>query len=70
MSVCSTLNWKLDMFVFQEMGKLEYLEKKPFEAWGENQLTNSNHIHIWCQHWVLNPEYFGRRAGLKNNPVW
>lgn len=44
MSVCSTLNWKLDMFVFEEIGKLEYLEKKPFEAWGgENQLTNSNH---------------------------
>ena len=27
------------MFVFEE-GKPEYPRKKPFEAWGENQLTN------------------------------
>ena len=29
MSVCSTLNWKLDMFVFEEMGKLEYMGREP-----------------------------------------
>lgn len=56
------------MFVFEEMGKPQYPGKKPLEAWGENQPTKSNHIHVWCQHWVLNLEDFGRRAGLKNNP--
>ena len=28
MSVCSILNWKLDMFVFEETGKMEHPEKK------------------------------------------
>ena len=42
------------MFVFEETGKMEHPEKKLFEA---------------CQHWVLNPEDFGRRAGLKSNPI-
>ena len=43
-SVHSGSNWNLAELVFEEMGKLEYLEKKPLGARRE-PTTNSTHIY-------------------------
>ena len=45
MSVRSTWNWNLEVFVFELRGKLEHLKKNLLEQERE-PTTNSTHIHV------------------------
>ena len=49
-------NYNLEMFVFEERGKPEYLEKSPSEQ-GKEPITNST--HIWR-----------RRRDFEPGPYW
>ena len=58
----SWLNWNLEMLVFEERRKLDYLEKNLLEQ-GREPTTNLT--HIWHQTWELNPAgHIGGRGVL------
>ena len=57
----SWLNWNLEISVFEERGKLEYLEKNLSEKRRE-PTTNSTHICRQCQN--LNQGHIGERLVL------
>ena len=58
LSVRSRLNWNLEVLVFKERGKPEYLRKNLSEE-GREPTTNST--HMWCQRQNLNPGNMGGR---------
>ena len=58
MSVRSRSNWNLEMLVFKDRGKPEYLEKNPSE---QMRAPTTNSTHIWLQHQDLNPGHTGGR---------
>ena len=62
-------NWNLETLVFEERGKLEYLEKNLSEQ-GREPTTNST--HIWHQRWDLNSGPIGGRWVLTplHHPVY
>ena len=53
MSVRSSSNWILEVLVFKERGKAEYLEKNLLEQGRE---PTANLTHIWRRRRDLNPE--------------
>ena len=61
MSVCSRSNWNLEVLVFEERGKPEYLEKNLSEQ-GREPTRNST--HIWRRRRDLNSGHFGGRRVL------
>ena len=56
MSVRSISNWNLEVLVFKERGKLEYLEKNLSE---ERREPTTNSTHIWRQRQDSNPGHTG-----------
>ena len=46
MSVCSRSNWNLEMLVFWERGKLEYLEKNLLEQRREPTINSSHMVSM------------------------
>ena len=63
MSVRSRSNWNLEMLVFEERGKLEYLEKNLSE---QRREPTTNSTQIWCQHQDSNPGWIGGRWVLSS----
>ena len=61
MSMRSRSNWNLEVLVFKERGKPEYLEKNLSEQ-GREPATNST--HIWRLRWDLNRGHIGGRRVL------
>ena len=57
MSVNSRSNWNLEMLVFEQRGKLEYLEKNLLQ---QRREPTTNSTQIWCQRQDSNP---GRISG-------
>ena len=57
----SRSNWNLEVLVFEERGKPEYLEKNLSEQ-GREPTTNST--HIWHRHRESNPGHIGGRWAL------
>ena len=60
-SVHSRSNWNLEVLVFEERGKPEYLEKNLSE---QRREPTTNSIHIWQRRWDLNPGHIGGRRVL------
>ena len=58
----SRWNWNLEVLVFEERGKPEYLEKNLSEQ-GREPTTISTHIHVWRRHWESNPHHIGALGG-------
>ena len=54
-------NWNLEMLVFEERGKLEYLEKNLSE---ERREPTTNSTHIWRRRRDLKPGHIGGRQVL------
>ena len=69
MSVCSTLNWKLDMFVFEEMGKLEYLQGSQIrQIWRILRQNCSDDSTEVTEGVTLTPKIFGNKQGATSTP--
>ena len=69
MSVCSTLNWKLDMFVFEEMGKLEYLQGSQIrQIWRILRQNCSDDSTEVTEGVTWTPKIFSNKQGATSTP--